>query len=384
MASQTNRVAVDLLTELPDSEFEERITAATERIEARSQRATLEGRDLSTRERELSSMDRDELRALHDASVIREHRTRMARAVDAAIVEHRSAETRSAAFGPNTLLVSDEHLEQHAAALRDGRPHGAVEARARVTVSGDLGSAASWDPGRPNEPRHLISFAGIRVSELVGRTATVPAYTGPVGGAGKDEATAHTEFDAIDPISLTGLRYGRWTLVSALANVVDDLRGINAMHAWGIARDLDLLAVNAIQTAASTPAVLGDDLDQQVRAAILQVAASTYSDESSLVIVGTPTDLSLLTGTAPANGDDKGSVSVRYAGARLYPTLAATADQVTVFAPSAFIAFQTRLQSATTIDPTDGSNKFGSWVHSTGVAQQIVGAAAAVATVDDD
>jgi hypothetical protein len=34
----------------------------------------------------------------------------------------------------------------------------------------------------------------------------------------------------------------------------------------------------------------------------------------------------------------------------------------------------------TLIDPTDGSNKFGSWLHSTGVAQQIVGSAAAVAT----
>ena len=51
-----------------------------------------------------------------------------------------------------------------------------------------------------------------------------------------------------------------------------------------------------------------------------------------------------------------------------------------MFAPGSFRVFQTRLQSASLIDPTDGSNKFGSWLHSTGVAQQIVGSAAAVAS----
>jgi hypothetical protein len=170
--------------------------------------------------------------------------------------------------------------------------------------------------------------------------------------------------------------------VSALADAVDDLRGINQMHAWGIARDLDLLAVTAVQTAASTPAALGDDLEQQVRQAILAVAAATNSDESQLVIVGTPADLSLLTGTTPANANDLGSTPVRFNGAKLHPSTAATAEQVTVFAPGSFRVFQTRLQSASLIDPTDGSNKFGSWLHSTGVAQQIVGSAAAVATAE--
>jgi hypothetical protein len=110
------------------------------------------------------------------------------------------------------------------------------------------------------------------------------------------------------------------------------------------------------------------------------VPAATYSDESQLVIVGTPADLSELTGTAPANATDLGSVPVQFNGAKLYPSTAATAGQVTVFAPGSFRVFQTRLQSATLNDPTDGSNKFGSWVHSTSVAQQIVGSAAAVAT----
>jgi len=55
---------------------------------------------------------------------------------------------------------------------------------------------------------------------------------------------------------------------------------------------------------------------------------------------------------------------------------------VTVFAANAFCCFQTRLQSASLIDPSSGANKFGSWLHSTGVAEQIVGSAVAVATAE--
>ena len=53
-----------------------------------------------------------------------------------------------------------------------------------------------------------------------------------------------------------------------------------------------------------------------------------------------------------------------------------------VFAANAFRCFQTRLQSASLIDPSSGANKFGSWLHSTGVAEQIVGSAVAVATAE--
>jgi len=379
----------EYLAALSDSELDHNLASAVDRYETRCHRAYHEDRSLTGREEKLMHDDKDEMSALN-AEIER----RSANAEEVERMEREGAErrreiqqaidgivaARSAPFRP-TLLVSDRHLEQHAAALREGRPFGAVEVetRARVTVAGDLGSAGAWDPGQPNEPRHLIPFAGIPVSELTGRTAQVPAYTGPTGAAGVDESTAHGEYDAINPVSLNGLRYGRWTLVSALANVVDDLRGVNMMHAWGIARDLDLLAVDAVETAASTPAVLSD-LEGQVREAILAVAAATYSDESQLVIVGTPADLALLTGTTPANATDLGSVPVQFNGAKLYPSTAATADQVSIFAPSAFRVFQTRLQSASLIDPTDGSNKFGIWVHDTGVAQQIVGSAAAVAT----
>jgi hypothetical protein len=165
--------------------------------------------------------------------------------------------------------------------------------------------------------------------------------------------------------------------VSSLANVVDDLHGLNRMHAWGIARDLDALAVSAVEDAAASLGV-SVDIEEAVRQAILTVAANTYSDETQLVVFGTPADLAELTGTTPANADDLGSHAVRFAGAKVYPTIAASPNVLTVFAPSAFRVFQSPLQSASLIDPADGSHKFGSWLHATGLAEQIVGSAVTV------
>lgn len=364
---------VDQLVEMSTEERVELRNAAIDRCQTRIDRAQSEGRDLSEREHANMVVDRDELEALEKADGISNRSAELRAEVS------RLTETPSAPFQP-TLLVSAANLRAHAAALSEGKPFGAIETRARVTAASDLGSAGSWAPGRPNEPRHLIAFSGIPVSELTGRTAQVPQYTAPSGAAGVDENTNHPEYDAIAPVSLTALRHGRWSDASSIANELDDLSAVNQLHGWGIARDLDLVAVTAIQTAAGTPVVLGADLEAQVREAILTVAAATYSDESQLVIVGKPADVALLTGTTPANGTDVGSVSVRFAGARLYPTNSAATEQVTIFAPNAFRVFMSRLQSASLIDPASGANKFGSWLHSTGVANQIIGSAVAVAT----
>ncbi|OBG83612.1 hypothetical protein A5698_06440 [Mycobacterium sp. E136] len=368
---------IDALAELPLAEIEERIANASERVETRVQRAQGENRDFTSREADLTADDRTELGALRDALQLRRRNAEQSEKVNRAVAE--AVETRSAPWQP-TLLVSEANLHAAAEALHAGHSYGAtelVETRARMTTAGDLGSAGAWAPGAPNDPRHLIAFAGIPVSQLTGRTAQVPKYTGPTAAAGVDETTDHGEYDTVEPVNLTALRYGRWSDVSALANVVDDLIGLNRMHAWAIARDLDLMAVAAVEDAAASAGVSAD-LEQRVREAILSVAAETYSAETDLVVFGQPVDLAELTGTTPTNADDLGSYAVRFAGARTYPTTAATAGTLTVFAPAGFACFQAPLQSATLIDPADGSNKFGQWLHSTGVANQIVGAAATV------
>ncbi|MFV8319924.1 hypothetical protein [Mycobacterium sp. 23] len=370
-------------------ELDEQLGVIVTRVQDIEQRCYAQQRDISTREqgiiesslRQAKTLKRAvELREQTEAAEADERRAQRETQERCALIGRAIDEHRSALASPAvpTLLVSHEHLGQHAAALRDGRPFGAVEMRARVTAAADLGSAGAWHAGMPNEPRHLIRFAGIPVSPLTGRTAQVPAYTGPTAAAGVDESTNHGEYDDIAPLSLTALRYGRWTAVSSLANVVDDLAGINRMHAWGIAKDLDGVAVAAVETAAGTPGDGGDDLELAVRQAILTVAAGTYSDEATLVVVGTPATVALLGGTTPTDAADLGSVPVRFNGARLYPTVAATDGQLTVFAPGSFRCFQSQLQSASLIDPSSGEHKFGQWLHSTGVAEQIAGSAVAV------
>lgn len=365
----------DYLTNLAPREVEHRIGRVVENIEARANRANAENRDLSPAEQRATSDDTAELAALRVAVDRHQQIETRSRAIGQAVDGYqRGLEARSRP----TLLVSDQHLREHAAALADGRPYGAVEGRSRVTAAADLGSAGGWATVAPAEPRHLISFAGIPVSELNGRTAQVPQFTGPTAAAGVDETVDHGEYDAVAPVNLSALRYGRWSDVSALADQVDELTGLSAMHGWAIARDLDAMAVAAIESAAGSLGVGTGNLDEDVRRAVLTVTATVYAAETQLVIVGQPADLAELTGTTPANADDLGSYAVRFAGARLYPTLAASANELTVFAPSAFRVFQSALQSASLIDPQDGSHKFGSWLHSTGVAQQIVGSAVTV------
>ena len=159
--------------------------------------------------------------------------------------------------------------------------------------------------------------------------------------AGVAETVAHTEFDTLDVVNLAALRYGRWTNVTSFVDEFTQLRPINQAHAVGIARDLNLLDGAAIQTAAgAVTAFSANDLDKNVRAAILKVAAATLSEPEDVVLFGTSTALAVVNGYAPASGDDRGSVTTRVFGARVYVHEAATAGNVYAFNPMAFQVFR--------------------------------------------
>ncbi|MED5815725.1 hypothetical protein VST63_25480 [Mycolicibacterium sp. 050232] len=281
-----------------------------------------------------------------------------------------------------SLIVSPENVRKHAQAMAEGRSFGAVEERATVQInpasSNALGGPEAWAQTAAREPMHLIRFAGIPVQILTGVSATMPTFTLPTGAAGVGETTAHGEYDTVVDTPLSGLRYGRWTKVSAAVDQLVPVAGLSNLHAVAIAKDLDKLAVGNIETAASTPVAYKADIAGNVREALLTVSATTLVEVEKLVIIGTPADVALLQDVSPANGPDAGSVTTRFAGSRLYPSIAATAGQVTVFDPQAFLVFMSSLQSASQIDPQDGSNSFGSWLHSTGVGQGLTGSARAV------
>jgi hypothetical protein len=280
-----------------------------------------------------------------------------------------------------SLLVSQENLRQHAAAIAAGRSFGADEPlqRSAVTAATDMGSPATWGSGRILGPSTLRAFAGIVNTPLTGVAASMPSLTLPAGAAGVAEGAQHGEFDAVDREDLAALRYGRWTTVTAAVDAFDELVSINGAHAVGIARDLNLADVTAIETAAGTPTAFDANLlDQNVREAVLTVAEAAMVDPSDVVLFGTAAALAVVTGFAPASGGDRGSVSTRVYGARVYATAAATAGEVTAFAPGGFRTFGSGLRSTSAIDPKDGSNTFGSWLHSTPAGVAIVGSAKAV------
>jgi hypothetical protein len=292
--------------------------------------------------------------------------------------------TRASGSGHSPLLVSDRHIRSHVEAIRTGTAFGAVEVleRAKVTVATDTGSPGSWGSGGLLQPVTLRGFARIPNAKLDGATAQMPSLTLPAGAAGVAESNAHTEFDTVDVANLTTLRYGRWTDVTSFVDSFTQLQAINQAHAVGIARDLNLLDLTAIQTAAgSVTAFSASVLDQNVRAAILKVAAAVLGDPADVVLFGTSAALAVVTGYAPASGDDRGSVSTRVYGARVYVTEQAVAGNVYAFHPLAFQTFSSRLASASVVDPTTGGHKFGQWLHSTAAGVFVVGGAAGVDVV---
>jgi hypothetical protein len=54
----SKRTDIELLIDLPQTEYEQRMRAAAERVELRMNRAITEGRDLTSRENELTRSDR--------------------------------------------------------------------------------------------------------------------------------------------------------------------------------------------------------------------------------------------------------------------------------------------------------------------------------------
>ena len=212
MSKQRNEL--DYLITLPPTEIEHRVAAAALSASrpARSA-ATADNRDLTDRERELTRADTEELTALRQAATCQEQiETRSAQLHRAGDDHRRAVETRS----QPTLLVDAAASWQgaSAAALAQGRPCGACgDARSRVTAESDLRVVAgAWDPGAPNEPRHLISLR---------RYPGVAADRAHRAGPGLHRADSRRPVSArppttpsttpVAPVNLTALRYGRWS-----------------------------------------------------------------------------------------------------------------------------------------------------------------------------
>ena len=370
----SRKMSLDELVVLANDEFENRIEAAYTRIKTRVERASNEERDFTDREKQLCKADRDELSALRDADELRAARrdelAKMQSASRSALIGEAIAQ-RTRGLSP--LLPSAENLARLEEARHSFASLSLIEQRAAIKTT-DMGTAVEYGPNGLAAPRTLWRASGIPTTAPTGYAGVVPQFTLPAGTSLVSEGNAHAEFDAVSPDSVTIGRAGAWSDLTAEGMLSTSLTEISSAHARIIARDLDKATVAKIEQSPSAY-----DIDE----ALVVVAAEAAVDVSQLWIVGQPTAIAALVGNAvltPANGSDLGSYAVRYGGASLYATPAATAGDLTVFDPASFRAFATPLASAVVVDPTTGSQRFGQWQFF-GLGQSLVGSAVTISGI---
>ncbi|MPZ27412.1 MAG: hypothetical protein GEV12_13620 [Micromonosporaceae bacterium] len=371
---------VDELTRLGRQELETRVAGASQRIEMRIKRAQDEERDFTTRENDLSYDDRAELGALRDAISAKDRevleRSRAEeeeRSLDRQVSE-RSRQLGAAinqarhSGGGSPFFPSAEHMEVLERSRAQMQPVTVLE-RASTT---QMGTGTEYAPGGLAAPRSLWRSTGLPTTPADGLKANVPTFTLPAGTAGVAEGVAHAEFNGVSPSEITLTRHGVFSSLTSAAQLSTSMQELTAAHARIVARDTDVTAVGVIE---QTPSV-GVDLDE----AILAVADAAGRDPSDLWIVGTAEDLAPIIGgvaRTPASGPDTESFAMRYAGARVYVSAAATATSVTVFDPGSFRAVASGLVSQLVWNVQDGSQEFGQWLH-LAVAPVLVGGAVTV------
>lgn len=363
-----SKTDIDVLAELPVAAIEERMTAATARVQERIDRARAEQRDLTGRETGLCHQDRHELGALRDALELRAknqaRQEQFANAIDMA--------TRQNGLSP--LAPSQASLDRLEEARRTFASVSVIEQRAALATT-SMGTATEYAANGLAAPRNLWRASGIPTTAPTGYAGVVPKFTLPSGVALVAEGTEHAEFDAVAPDAVTIGRAGAHSALSSEAGLSSSLAEISNAHARIIARDIDKAVITKIQSAAGAL-----DVDE----ALVTVAAEAAVDPSQLWIVGDPVAIAGLAGQAqlaPANGTDIASYAVRYGGAQLYASPAATAGRLTVFDPQSFRAFASPLSSAVTVSPTDGSQTFGQWMFF-GIGQALAGSAITVDVSD--
>lgn len=359
MSSKTD---VDQLIELPHEELEERLAVCRSRVQARIDRAQNEQRDLTEREAGLCQADKDEISALRDAFELRAQSDARRKLVGEVVTNAIQQRDNSSPLFPSAHNLAI--LEEARARFQ---PMTVIEERAKILTT-DMGTAVEYGPNGLQAPRTLWRAAGIPTTTPNGYSGVVPSITLPAGVAPVNESSNHGEFDGVAPDDVTIGRAGAWSSISSESLLSTSLTEVTAAHARIIARNVDVATVTKLE---GTPEAVGID------EALVTVAAEVAADVSDLWIVGRPATVAELAGTAtftPANGADTGSYAIRYGGARLYITPAASAGELTVFHPGSYRAFATPMTSAVNVDPANGAQVFGQWMFY-GIGQALVGSA---------
>ncbi|MQA79523.1 MAG: hypothetical protein GEV10_13775 [Streptosporangiales bacterium] len=232
------------------------------------------------------------------------------------------------------LAFRPEALDNLQAAL-DTRSAGRFEAadveQRAALVTTTYGAPRVWGSNVLSGPRMLHVVAGVPRQEADAALAQHPNLTLPTAQASVGENVSLAEFAASTAGSVTLARFGRWTDMSRESRIGTDAGAIVGMHAIGVAKDLDLVLVNAVEAAAGAAVAFSADVPAAVRSAMARVIdATAATDSTDLVVLVHPDNAALLQDVSPIGGATIAESFQRFSGALIYPSSAVNTGFVTV------------------------------------------------------
>lgn len=205
-----------------------------------------------------------------------------------------------------------------------------LEQRAALTTT-TFGAPRAWGANILDGPRLLHSVAGIPVQPTDAVLAHVPNLTLPTAQGSVGENVSLSEYAASTAGSVTLARFGRWTDLSAESNIGTDAGALTAMHRIGVAKDLDKVLIDSVETAAGAAVAFTADVPAAIRKAMAQVIDNTAAaDASQLVILTHPDNAALLQDVSPIGGQTMAEAFQRFSGALVYASSAVNTGFMTV------------------------------------------------------
>ena len=230
------------------------------------------------------------------------------------------------ALDADTLDAAQGALEARAA----GRWTVGEEHRAAL-VTTTLGAPRAWGSNVLDGPRLLHVAAGVPSQSVDAVLAQHPKFTLPTASAAVAETLSLGEYDTSNSGSVTLARFGRWTDLSRESLIGADAGSIAAMHQVGIAKDLDLVLIDAVETAAGAAVAFSADVPAAVRKAMATVIdATAAADSADLVVLVHPDNAALLQDVTPIGGSTIAEGFQRFSGALVYASSAVNTGFITV------------------------------------------------------
>jgi hypothetical protein len=180
-------------------------------------------------------------------------------------------------------------------------------------------------------PRLLHVTAGVPTQRVDAVLAQHPTFTLPTASASVAETVSLGEYDDSTAGSVTLARYGRWTDLSRESLIGADVGALSAMHRIGIAKDLDLALINAVETAAGSAVAFSADVPAAIRGAMASVIdATAAADAADLIVLVHPDNAALLQDVSPIGGQSMSEGFQRFSGAQVYASSAVNTGFMTV------------------------------------------------------